>query len=114
MQSPFRYAEPTSAASCEPANNQFFSQPQSFDSFYLPSIENDSQVDDMLNNVATYFMEQPSSSSDVDAYFSDDLKSDKNSFSSFDMESDKLAQLSKRKAYLELALAKTLKEIKSL
>jgi len=96
--------------SCEPANTLFFNQPQS-DSFYLPSIENDSQIDDMLDKVTNYFMEKPTSSSDVDAYFSDDLRSEK---VSYDMESDKLAQLSKRKAYLELALAKTLKEIKGL
>jgi len=114
MESPFQYCEPTSAGSCGPVNNLFFGQPQSTDSFYLPSIENDSQIDDMLNKVTSYFMEQPSSSSDVDAYFADDLRSDNNSFSSFDMENDKLSQLSKRKAYLELALAKTLKEIKNL
>jgi hypothetical protein len=104
-QSPFLFAEAAPAFTYEP----FL---QSSDSFFLPPIENDTQVDDMLDKVTNYFMEQPTISSDVDSFFSDELKGD-NTFS-YDMESDKLANLSRRKAYLELALAKTLKEIKGL
>jgi hypothetical protein len=85
-----------------------FGQTQACDSFFLPPIEHDSQVDDMLDKVTSFYMEK-SAVSDVDSYFSDELRNDKNSF-----EAEKLSQLSKRKAYLELALAKTLKEIKGL
>jgi hypothetical protein len=106
-QSPYLFAESAPAFSYEP----FL---QSSDSFFLPPLENDSQIDDMLDKVTNYFMEKPSVPSDVDAYFSDELRNDTQAFSTYDMESDKLAQLSRRKAYLELALAKTLKEIKGL
>jgi hypothetical protein len=90
-----------------------FGQTQACDSFFLPPIEHDSQVDDMLDKVTSFYMDK-SAVSDVDSFFSDDLRSDKNNFGGYSTEAEKLAQLSKRKAYLELALAKTLKEIKGL
>jgi hypothetical protein len=103
VESPFRYPEATSAIAYEPAAHTFFFE-QAQEPFFLAPIEHDNQIDDMLNNVTNYFMEKSPVSSDVDSYFSDDLRG----------ENEKLAQLSRRKAYLELALAKTLKEIKGL
>jgi len=44
------------------------------------------------------------------SFFAESSQDDEKSFS----EADRLYQLSKRKAYLELALAKTLKELKDL
>jgi len=89
-------------------------QPQSAEPFFLPPIENDNQIDDMLEKVTSFIYEKSTASSDIDSFFSDDLKREKNNFSNFDVEADRLTQLSRRKAYLELVLAKTLKEIKSL
>jgi len=102
MESPFRYGE--APAMYESSNNFFFGQPQAQDPFFLPPIEHDNQIDDMLDKVSSYLMDKSPVSADVDSYFSDDLRS----------ENEKLSQLSRRKAYLELALAKTLKEIKGL
>lgn len=86
-ESPFRVNDPTSVISYD--------------------IDNDNQIDDILDKVTNYFLDNSQSAgSDVDAYFSDDLKSPS-------AETEKLALLARRKAYLELALAKTLKEMKS-
>jgi len=93
--------------------DSFSYETQACDSFFLPPIEHDSQVDDMLDKVTSFYMEK-SAVSDVDSYFSEDLRSNKNNFGDYSTEAEKLSQLSKRKAYLELALAKTLKEIKGL
>jgi hypothetical protein len=114
-ESPYRTTEPVSTISYDFSENFFFGQPQ-HEAFFVPTIEHDNQIDDVLGNVASYFLDNSSAPSDVDSYFADDLKSQKKN-AQLDVEalsSDKLAQLSRRKALLELALAKTLKEIKSL
>jgi len=102
--SPLRFGsvDPTNVISYDVSEN-FYGQ-----------INHDSQIDEMLSKVTDYYTETKMNvSSDIDAFFSDDLRSEK----AFVPESncdDKLVQLSRRKAYLELALAKTLKEIKGL
>jgi hypothetical protein len=106
-ETPFRVNDPTSVISYELAQQS---------DFFLPTIENDNQIDDVLQKVTNYFLDNTSSpASDVDSYFSDDLKSQKRdaTFSSEANSAEKMALLAKRKAYLELALAKTLKEMKS-
>jgi len=113
-ESPFRAVNPVSVISYPFSENYYFGQQESSDSFYLPTIENDNQVDDVLGNVASYFLDNSSVSSDVDSYFADDLKGQKKNSDVEVMSTEKLALLSRRKALLELALAKTLKEIKSL
>jgi len=97
-ESPFRVIDPTSVISYDFA-------PES--DFFVPTIENDNQIDDILNQVTSYFLDNsPNAASDVDSFFSDDLKSPNS-------ETEKLTLLARRKAYLELALAKTLKEMKN-
>jgi hypothetical protein len=104
-QSPFRPTE-VPMLSYETSDKYFFGQPQS--DLFHPIIENDNQIDDMLEKVTNYFLDNTGASSDVDSFFSEDLKSPQET-----MSAEKLSLLTKRKAYLELALAKTLKEIKS-
>jgi len=101
--------DPTDVISYDAPMNAFcrqFSQPSFFN---FATIENESQVDEMINNVANYFHNAPQVhvASNVDSFFAESSEEDKN-------EADRLSQLSKRKAYLELALAKTLKELKDL
>jgi len=101
--------DPTDVISYDAPMSAFcrqFSQPSFFN---IASIETESQVDEMINNVASYFHNAPQVhvASNVDSFFAE---SGEDSFS----EAERLAQLSKRKAYLELALAKTLKELKDL
>jgi len=99
-QSPFRVAmaDPTDVISYEAADNFFFAAP----------IQHDSQIDEMLNGVTNYFQ----NTNDVDSFFADDLKQE--NFSAVDADAERFSELSRRKTYLELALAKTLKEIKGL
>jgi len=110
-QSPASQKDFTPAMIYDTTDSFFCSQPQQTESFYLPSMINDSNVDEMLNNVTNYFV----GSSDVDSYFAEDLRSEEKITSAYacqQAESERLEQLNKRKAYLELALAKTLKEMK--
>jgi hypothetical protein len=113
-QSPIRVvpSDPTDVISYDAPMNAFcrqFSQPSYFN---FSSIETESQVDEMINNVASYFHNTPQVqvASNVDSFFAESVQGEDNNFS----EADRLNQLSKRKAYLELALAKTLKELKDL
>jgi hypothetical protein len=112
-QSPVRVVptDPTDVISYDAPMSAFcrqFSQPSFFN---FSSIETESQVDEMINNVASYFHNTPQVhvASNVDSFFAESVQGEDN-FS----EADRLNQLSKRKAYLELALAKTLKELKDL
>jgi hypothetical protein len=111
-QSPIRVvpADPTDVISYDAPMSNFcrqFSQPSFFN---FATIETESQVDEMINNVASYFHSAPQVhvASNVDSFFAESSQEDRES------EADRLSQLSKRKAYLELALAKTLKELKDL
>jgi hypothetical protein len=107
--SPFR-ADPTDVISYDVPETLFYRQPSQYRPFNFAPIEHDSQVDDMLSKVTNYFVEntnRTSVSSEIDSFFSEEKSSDD------DESSDRLSQLSMRKAYLELALAKTLKEMKS-
>jgi hypothetical protein len=102
-------SDPTDVISYDAPMNAFcrqFSQPSFFN---FATIETESQVDEMINNVASYFHNAPQVASNVDSFFAESMQEDQN-FS----EANRLSQLSKRKAYLELALAKTLKELKDL
>lgn len=108
--SPFRtdMTEPTSAI--------YYPAPSSFvyeqDLFSVPSIGSNNQIDNILSKVTNYYTHETPKpmASDIDSYFSDELRSEGKSVS----EDDRYEQLNRRKAILELALAKTLKEIKSL
>jgi hypothetical protein len=113
-QSPLRVVpnDPTDVISYDAPMSAFcrqFSQPAFFN---MASIETESQVDEMINNVANYFHNTPQVhvASNVDSFFAESLQGEEENFS----EDHRLSQLSKRKAYLELALAKTLKELKDL
>jgi len=114
-QSPVRNGQidPTDVISYDAPISAFcrqFSQPSFFN---IASIETESQVDEMINNVASYFHNTPQVqhvASNVDSFFAESMQGEEQNFS----EADRLSQLSKRKAYLELALAKTLKELKDL
>jgi len=97
----------------EAQKDLFFNQTSSY-SIFAP-IEHDNQIDEMLNQVTSHFSAK--TSNDVDSYFSEELNNlptaESLIFSSAEVESkERFEQLSKRKAYLELALAKTLKEMK--
>ena len=110
-----RPSEPVDFTLSNVSKDLFCNQPSSP---IFATIENDSQIDDMLNQVTNHFSGNKSSV-DVDSYFSDDLNRSETAesliFSSQENESvERFEQLSKRKAYLELALAKTLKEMKGL
>jgi hypothetical protein len=114
-QSPVRvgHADPTDVISYDAPINAFcrqFSQPSFFN---IASIETESQVDEMINNVASYFHNTPQVqhvASNVDSFFAESMQGEEQNFS----EADRLSQLSKRKAYLEWDLAKTLKELNDL
>jgi len=82
----------------------FFTQMQRCGSFLLPVIENDNHVDDAINQVASYFVESQAHGvpSDIDGFFAGN---------NFEVKENKLEQLNKRKAYLEMALANTMNEI---
>jgi len=104
--------DPTDVISYDAPMSAFcrqFSQPSFFN---FGTIETESQVDEMINNVANYFHNTPQVhvASNVDSFFAESSQEEEKDFS----EADRLSQLSKRKAYLELALAKTLKELKDL
>jgi hypothetical protein len=73
--------------------------------FVLPSFDNESQIDEMLNRVANYFVDNTPVEANVDCFFSPELNNESN---------ERLEQLSKRKMYLELELARTMNEIKDL
>jgi len=112
-QSPMRVgaADPTDVISYDAPISAFcrqFSQPSFFN---FGTIETESQVDEMINNVASNFHNTPQVqvASNVDSFFAESSQ-EENNFA----EANRLSQLSKRKAYLELALAKTLKELKDL
>jgi hypothetical protein len=110
-------ADPTDVISYDAPISTFcrqFSQPSFFN---FTTIENENQVDEMINNVATYFQnpQQVHVAANVDSFFAESTQQNEEfNFSSVEMNNDRLSQLSKRKAYLELALAKTLKELKGL
>jgi hypothetical protein len=100
--------DPTDVISYDAADNFFGNQLGRADStFYIPSAINDSHVDEMLTNVTDYFVANNNTKNDVDSYFAEEKNS-----SQQDDANDRLVQLNRRKAYLELALAKTLKEMK--
>jgi len=82
----------------------FFTQMQRCGSFLVPMIDNDNHVDEAINQVANFFVESQTHGvqSDIDGFFA---------ASNLEAKEDKLEQLSKRKAYLEMALANTLQEI---
>jgi len=97
--------DPTDVISYDAADNFFGRQLGRADStFFIPSAINDSHVDEMLNNVTDYFVAN-NNKNDVDSYFAEEKNSSQ-------QEDERLVQLNRRKAYLELALAKTLKEMK--
>lgn len=108
--------DPTDVISYDAAESIFGTQLARIDStFYIPSAINDNHIDEMLNNVTDYFVGNPNKGGDVvDTYFSEELKGEERNpmVNCQQTEADRLAQLNKRKAYLELALAKTLKEMK--
>jgi hypothetical protein len=94
----------------------FFSQmpPRTY-SYGLGPITHDSQIDGMLNKVTDYYVEKNNTNNfslDVDSFFSDDLKVAP--VVAMEEETERYEQLSRRKAYLELALANTINEIKGL
>jgi hypothetical protein len=98
--------DPTDVISYEAADNFFTQQLARADStFYIPSAINDSHVDEMITNVTDYFVGN-NNKSDVDTYFAEEKNVQQ------DDANERLSQLNRRKAYLELALAKTLKEMK--
>jgi len=107
--SPFRgEVDPTDVISYD-IPEAFLLKQQSYRTFNLAPIENDSQVDTLLSNVTSYFVESTPKThfnAEVDSYF--------NQVDNQQESGDRLSQLSMRKAYLELALAKTLNEMKSL
>jgi len=103
--------EPVNTISYE-EDNLYFNQMQRCGSFVLPTIENENQVDDAITKVATYFAENSHNHnfhSEIDSFFGE------NSFAPREEVKDvRLDALSKRKAYLEMALANTLQEINTL
>lgn len=107
--SPFRgEVDPTDVISYDLPEAFFYKQP-SHRHFNVAPIEHDSQVDAILTNVTNYFAENNKfyMPSEVDSFFTQAENQGK-------VQDDRLNQLSMRKAYLELALAKTLNEMKSL
>jgi len=107
---PLGFSDPTECISYD-----FYSQmPPRTTSFGLIPIHHESQVDDLINKVTDYYVEksQPANLSfDVDSFFSEDLKTP---IAEEEEDSERYMQLSRRKAYLEFALARTLSEIKGL
>jgi len=109
--------DPSELLSFDASINFHYGQSQQADSFYLPPVVKDHQVDDMLSKVTDYFTQKTTQVSDVDSFFADDLRSEVKQSSAYGNDAnsgDKLMELNRRKAYLELALAKTLKEMKDL
>jgi hypothetical protein len=108
-------ADPTDVISYEAP---YFFRQTSAGVFNFAPIHHDSQVDEMLTSVTDYFQNASNMTSSVDSYFANDLQSEENNHSPFALleadSTERYTQLSQRKAYLELALAKTLKEIKGL
>jgi len=101
--SPFRgEVDPTDVISYDLPEAYFYKQSSQHRSFNVAPIEHDGQVDAILTNVTNYF----AMPCEVDSFFTQEGKTSQ--------EADRLNQLSMRKAYLELALAKTLNEMKSL
>jgi len=113
-------ADPTDVISYDAPESLFGTQfVRAESTFYIPSAINDSHVDEMLNNVTDYFVgnvNKVNNSGDVDSFFAEELKCEDKTSSAFPCQQDnaneRLEQLNRRKAYLELALAKTLKEMK--
>jgi len=107
---PLGFSDPTDVISYD-----FYSQmPPRTTSFGLIPIHHESQVDDLINKVTDFYVEksQPANLSfDVDSFFSEDLKTPT---VEVEDDSERYMQLSRRKAYLEFALARTLSEIKGL
>jgi len=104
-------ADPTDVISYD-----FFTQmpPRTY-SYGLGPITHDGQVDGMLNKVTDYYVEKTNTNNfslDVDSFFSDDLKV--TPVVSMEEDNERYEQLSRRKAYLELALANTINEIHGL
>jgi len=62
----------------------------------------------VLSKITNYFVEASNKSTEVDSFFSEEISNEQAD------SNDRLVQLNMRKAYLELALAKTLKEMKGL
>jgi len=107
--SPYRVApvDPTDVISYDTLDIPLYKQQSTV--FHVAPIQHDSQVDEMLNNLTgNYFSAE---TPNVDSFFSDELRTQNNASVPSD---ERMTQLSKRKAYLELALAKTLKELKNL
>jgi hypothetical protein len=110
---------PNSQAMTDPTDvisYDFFSQmPARTYSYGLGPITHDSQIDGMLNKVTDYYVEKTNTNNfslDVDSFFSDDLKVAP--VVSMEEDTERYEQLSRRKAYLELALANTINEIQGL
>jgi len=107
---PLGFSDPTDVISYD-----FYNQmPPRATSFNLIPIQHENQVDDLINRVTDYYVEksQPTHLSfDVDSFFSEDLKTP---IVEEEDDSERYMQLSRRKAYLEFALARTLSEIKGL
>jgi hypothetical protein len=100
-------ADPTDVISYSTSEN-FFYLPRAT-SFVVPSIENDNHIDEALNTVTNYYS-QPAS--DVDSFFAGNYESSVSSPSS--SSDERMEQLNKRKIFLEMALASTMKELKNL
>jgi hypothetical protein len=92
--------DPTDVISYDLPEAFFYKQPSQHRPLNVAPIEHDGQVDAILTNVTSYF------ACEVDSFFTQEGKAQESN--------DRLSQLSMRKAYLELALAKTLNEMKSL
>jgi len=94
----------TNTISYNEDETMFFTQMQRCGSFLLPVIENDNHVDDVINQVANYFVESQANGvpSEVDGFFAGNH---------IECKDAKLEQLNQRKAYLEMALANTLQEM---
>jgi len=106
-------ADPTDVISYSASEN-FFYLPRAT-SFVVPSIENDNHIDEALNTVTNYYMESQQVSepaSDVDSFFAGNYDSSASSPSS--VSDERLEQLNRRKIFLEMALASTMKELKDL
>lgn len=104
--SPFRVdlADPADVISYNASENTFYNQSQQSGSFALPLLQINNQVDANLNK-------------DIDSFFADDLKSDDNQippFAPVEESDERFEELNRRKAYLEMALAQTLNEMKGL
>jgi len=109
----------TDVISYDAPEGLIYGQPQRADSFFFPSVINDSQVDEIISNVTDYFVANSNNgnnSSDIDSFFAEELRGEVKISSAYGCQqaesNERLVQLNRRKAYLELALAKTMKEMK--